>query len=44
MSFRFETYENVVIKHTLPKTNWVQAARLAFSQHFGQDDWTVASV
>ena len=43
-SFRFETYENVITKHTLSKVNWTQAARWAFSDHFNQKDWTVARV
>ena len=42
--FRFETYENVVVKHTLNKVHWTQAARYAFKNHFSQDQWTVARV
>ena len=42
--FRFETYENVIVKHTLNKLHWTQAARYAFSKHFNQNDWSVAAV
>ncbi|CDW73545.1 UNKNOWN [Stylonychia lemnae] len=40
----FETYENVITKHTLNKVHWTQAARYAFNNHFNQDAWTVARV
>ena len=43
-SFRFETYENVVTKHTLPKVHWSQAALWAFKAHSTKRNWTIASV
>lgn len=42
--FRFETYENVITKHTLSKVHWTQAARAAMAQHLDKADWTIASV
>ena len=42
--FRFETYENVITKHTLSKLHWTQVAKAAFHTHFDQADWTVSSV
>ncbi len=44
MSFRFETYENVLSKHYLPKISWAQAAHWAFTNNFNKGDWTVASI
>ena len=43
-SFRFETYENVLSKHTISKANWTQAAQWAFFNHTDKKDWTVASI
>ncbi len=42
-SFRFETYENIVTKHSLSKVNWTQAAQWAFLNHLNKRDWTIAS-
>ena len=43
-SFRFETYENVMAKHTLKKVHWTQVAQYAFGQNLDKRDWTIASV
>ena len=43
-SFRFETYENVFVNHTLSKVNWTQAAQWAFLRNLDKRDWTIASV
>ena len=43
-SFRFETYENVIAKHTLSKTTWSQAAQFAFAQNLNKRDYTIARV
>lgn len=43
-SFRFELYENVITKHSLPRVDWTQAAKWSFLQHFNHADWTVASI
>ena len=43
-SFRFETYENVLTKHTLSKVNWTQAAQWAFFGNLNKKDWTIVSV
>ena len=45
MSFRFETYENVVTKHHLGKSvNWTQAARWAFMNNVDHKDVYVKRV
>ena len=43
-SFRFETYENVIAKHTLSKTSWSQVAQYAFNQNLHKRDYTIAGV
>ena len=43
-SFRFETYENLITKHTLKQVHWTQAAQSAFYAHSDKSDWTLASV
>ncbi len=43
-SFRFETYENLVTKHTLSKVHWTQAAQWAFFARLDKRDWSIASV
>ena len=43
-SFRFETYENAIIKHTLSRVHWTQAAQWAFHRNVDKKDWTIASV
>ena len=43
-TWRFETYENVVTKHTLGKLDWTQAAQYAYNLHLGHNMWTVAAV
>ena len=43
-SFRFETYENVIAKHTLSKTSWSQAAQYAFHQNLNKRDYSIAKV
>ena len=43
-SFRFETYENVIAKHTLSKASWTQAAQFAFNQNLNKRDYTIANV
>ena len=45
MSFRFETYENVVTKHHLGQSvNWTQAARWAFMNGASDRDVHITSV
>ena len=43
-SFRFETYENVIAKHTLSKTTWSQVAQYAFNQNLSKRDYTLAGI
>ena len=43
-SFRFETQENVITKHTLNKLNWTQAAQWAAMANTDSKHWTLASV
>ena len=43
-SFRFETYENVISKHTLSKTSWTQAAQWAFNNNLNKRDWSIVDV
>ena len=43
-TFRFETYENVITKHTLPKVHWTQAAQWAFLDKTDKRDWSIARV
>ena len=43
-SFRFETFENVVTKHTLGKVSFTQAAQWAFLANLQKKDWTIQSV
>lgn len=42
-SFRFETYENVITKHTINKTEWTQPALWAFYDKLNNSDVTIAS-
>lgn len=43
-SFRFETYENVITKHNIKKTEWVQPAIWAFYDKLNNSDVTVAQI
>ncbi len=43
-SFRFETFENVITKHTLSKTTFSQAAQFAFAHNLSKRDWSIQSV
>ncbi len=43
-SFRFETYENVIAKHTLSKVSWTQAAQWAFNHNLNRANWAVVNV
>ena len=43
-SFRFETYEHVIAKHTLSKVSWSQAAQWAFNNKLNKNDWNIVDV
>lgn len=44
-SFRFETYENAVVKHHLSgNLSWTQSARWAFMNNLNDKDTTVCHV
>ena len=43
-SFRFETYEHVIAKHTMSKVSWTQAAQWAFNNKLNKSDWNIVDI
>ena len=43
-SFRFEYYENVLIKHHMKNIDWTQAARSSFTDKLGKKDMSIARI